>query len=461
MTHQAPLRVLVAGGGVAGLETVLALRALAGRRVTITMLAAEPEFVVRAGTVGEPFDRSLGRTVVLAELAADLDMTLIVGRLRAVEPEAHVAITDRGRLSYDVLVVAAGAVPTEPLPGAVTFRGRTDVGDMRAVVDDLVARRARSVAFALPASLSWSLPLYELALLTSARLIGEQVTDAALTVVTPEPGPLAVFGSAGARAMEDALAQRGIALRTHARAVRVEPGRLILADGTSVAADRVVTVPVLEGPRMEGLPADVRGFVPVDRHGAVRTVEDVYAAGDVTSFPLKQGGLAAQQADAVAEAIAARAGAPVEPEPFHPVIRGLLLTGAEPIYLRAEPGADGRPGAPVVRGIPRAASAGSDRPLWWPPAKVAGRYLAPYLSTARPSRLEQATLADRPAPLRSARVAERRAALELALCLADADAGWGDTASALRALDAAEALEGVLPPEYERKRAQWRAATPH
>ena len=459
MTHPAPLRVLVAGGGVAGLETVLALRALAGRRVAITLLAAEPEFVVRAGAIGEPFDRSLGRRLVLSEVAAEQEATLVVGRLRGVEPAARVAITDLGRLHYDVLVVAAGAVATEALPGAVTFRGGAEVGAMRAVVDDLAAGRARSVAFALPTAMAWSLPLYELALMTSARLVGEQVTEPKLTIVTPEPAPLAVFGTAGARAMEPALAQRGIALRTSARPARVEPGRLILADGSSVEADHVVTLPVLEGPRLDGLPADARGFVPVDRHGAVRGLEDVYAAGDVTTFPLKQGGLAAQQADAVAEAIAARAGAPVTPSPFRPVLRGLLLTGTEPIYLRAEPGAADRTQSVAARGrLPSTAEAASDRPLWWPPAKVAGRYLAPYLATARPSRLETAVLADRPAPLRPARVGERREALELALTLADLDASWGDHASALRALDAAEALEGVLPPGYARKREQWRVA---
>ena len=192
--------------------------------------------------------------------------------------------------------------------------------------------------------------------------------------------------------------------------------------------------------------------------GRVRDLEDVYAAGDVTAFAVKQGGLAAQQAEAVAEAIAARAGAPVDPAPFRPVIRGLLLTGAEPIYLRAELRADGTAGVAAASGLLQPASASSDRPLWWPPAKVAGRYLAPYLATARPSRLEATALTDRPAPAGPAHPSERREALQLALSLADADAAWGDHASALRALEAAESLEGVLPPEYERKREAWRAA---
>ena len=103
--------------------------------------------------------------------------------------------------------------------------------------------------------------------------------------------------------------------------------------------------------------------------GRIKGLEDVYAAGDGTSFPVKQGGLAAQMADAAASAIAEAAGASVEPAPFDPVLRGLLLTGAEPEYLRAELG-----------GGRMYASTAADSPLWWPAGKIAARYLSPYLA---------------------------------------------------------------------------------
>jgi sulfide:quinone oxidoreductase len=94
---------------------------------------------------------------------------------------------------------------------------------------------------------------------------------------------------------------------------------------------------------------------------------DVYAAGDATQFRPKQGGLAAQQADAVAAAIATDLGADTEPMPFRPVLRGLLLTGLTPRYLRSDPAS----GSSLV----------DTEPLWWPPAKIVGRYLAPFLAT--------------------------------------------------------------------------------
>jgi sulfide:quinone oxidoreductase len=114
------------------------------------------------------------------------------------------------------------------------------------------------------------------------------------------------------------------------------------------------------------LPVHVHGFVRTDAHGRLESYDHVYAAGDITSFPLKQGGIAAQQADAAAESIAALAGAAVTPRPFRPALRGLMLTGLSPRYLSAN--------------LLDAHSEVDTEPLWWPPAKVVGRYLAPFLA---------------------------------------------------------------------------------
>ena len=87
---------------------------------------------------------------------------------------------------------------------------------------------------------------------------------------------------------------------------------------------------------MPGLPRDAHGFIPADRHGAVAGLRDVYAVGDVTAFPVKQGSVAAHQADAAAAAISASLGAPVEPAPFEAIIDAVLLTGVTARYLHAD-----------------------------------------------------------------------------------------------------------------------------
>jgi sulfide:quinone oxidoreductase len=149
-------------------------------------------------------------------------------------------------------------------------------------------------------------------------------------------------------------------------AVAADAGEVELADGRRLPAAAVVALPRLRGTRPAGLPHDAEGFVPVDEHGRVAGCDRVFAAGDVTDFPLKQGGLAAQQADAVADAILAAVGYPIVPRPFRPVLRGVLYTDHDPAYLRAPtPGADPEP---------------QSFSLWWPPSKVAGRHLSPYLT---------------------------------------------------------------------------------
>ena len=416
-------------------------------------------------TVAEAFDRAQARVYDLAEILAEQGGgELILDTLADVEARGRIAVTVGGRrISFDALVVATGAVPGVPFPGAFTFGGRDDVPVLRGLLHDLTSGRAGSVALALPSERMWPLPLYELALMTAAHLNEHGAGDVKVTLVTPEEEPLELFGPAATDAVRSLLEARRITVRSSSLPAVARGRVLLLAGGAEVFADRVITLPVLEGPRLAGLPHDQHGFIPVDKFGRVSDAEYVFAAGDVTAFPLKQGGLAAQQADAVAGAIAALAGAAVTPEPFRPVLRGLLLTGGAPLYLRAEPQRLAREAtvaieAPWSHRPSRDASAAAGQALWWPPAKIAGRYLAPYLATARPSPLSSGVLADRvPVPGPPVSDEEQEDALALALLLADCDARWGDYASALNALDAAEALQGALPPEYEAKRHQWHA----
>jgi sulfide:quinone oxidoreductase len=458
-----PPHVVIAGGGVAAVETLLALSELSGQRVELTLLSPQREFLYRPVTVAEAFDRGEARAYALAEIARHCGGRLVWDALERVEADQRVAVTASGeRIPYDVLVVAAGAIAREPLPGALTFRGRGDVAALRALLEDLVAGTARSVALTLPSERAWPLPLYELALMTASHL-RERGAGAEVWLVTPEEEPLELFGPAAADAIEPMLKARGIRLRTSSRPALVRDRALVLAGGGEIHVDRVITLPQLEGPAIPGLPQDKHGFIPVDAHSRVSGLEGVYAVGDITSFPLKQGGLAAQQADAASEAIAAESGVPITPKPFAPVLRGLLMTGGAPLYLRAEPQRLPREATVAVEATPshrttRDASAAAGQPLWWPPAKIAGRYLAPYLATARPQPLASELLTDRTIPGRPVSDDEYEDALELALLLADCDARWGDYRSALQALDAAEALQGTLPPEYEAKRKQWRAA---
>jgi len=358
--------VVVAGAGVAGLETALALQALAPQRVSVELIAPESEFVYRPLAVAEPFQVGEVRRFPLARLVEAAGAELRPGTLAAVDPqEKRAALTDGSSLEYDVLVLAPGAQSLPAVPGALTFRGTpADNEELGRLLERITTRDLQRLVFAVPPGSTWPLPLYELALLTGEYL-AEHLTHAELTLVTPEELPLGLFGTRASEAIALLLEMRGIGLRTATTPLEFEDGVLELAGGGAIAADAVVALPQLEGPRLEGIPQDEHGFVPTDEFGRVAGLTDVYAAGDLVQSPIKQGGVAAQEADAAAEAIAADAGAPVQPSPCRPVLRGLLLTGFVPRYLRHEEG-----GPSFV----------DTQPLWSPPGKIVGRYLSPFLA---------------------------------------------------------------------------------
>ena len=365
-----PFRVLVAGGGVGALEGLLALQDLAGERAEIALLTAGRYLTYRALSVTEPFAAEPPARYEWAPIAADRGVRLITDVVTRVHAEEwRVETRDGSDEPYDALLLAVGARPEPVVPGALTFAGPRDVLAVGEALRALAASGPgrKRVVFVAPSGVGWTLPLYELALLTAH---GARETGAALEVevVTREDAPLGVFGGAASAEVARRLADAGVGVRTTTFATEVADGAVWLELEGPLAADLVIALPRLAGPRLPGLPADEDGFVPVDRYGRVRGAERVWAVGDMTTRPLKQGGLAAQQADVAAADIAAIAGAAVTPLPYEPRLQGVLLTGGEPLYLER------RPTAPPT-------STAGEGFLWWPAHKVAGRRVAPYLES--------------------------------------------------------------------------------
>jgi sulfide:quinone oxidoreductase len=368
-THSDALRVLIAGGGVAALETMMALRALAGDRVDITLLAPGRDFHYRPMAVAEPFTIARARHIALVAVAHDFDTRLVHGELAGVEPADHQAVTLAGeRIDYDALVIACGAQMRPAFAGAITINDRTIGATLRGLVQDVEEGYTREIAFVAPAQPFWPMPLYELALLTAHRAYDMNVS-VDIAIVSPESAPLTALGAGVSTELRKLLRNARISFHGSSLA-ELAHGELTLRPSTvRMRPDRVVAMPLLAGPQITGVASDPHGFIAVSEHGEVRGLHGVYAAGDVTTFPIKHGGIAAQQADVIAAAIAARAGAAIEPEPWVPVIRGAMLTGIGTRYVEAE----------LVDGHD-ARSTFSDVCPWDPPTKIAARHLGPYLA---------------------------------------------------------------------------------
>jgi sulfide:quinone oxidoreductase len=371
-------RVLIAGGGIAGLEAMMAIRDHAGERVEITLVAPDPDFVYKPLIVEEPFSSQPAEQHALAPIAEQLDAQFIQNGVAEVRPEQHsVELADGSSVDYDKLILCIGARPRPAFAGAVPLRTDGTVLPIDSLLRETESSESGVIAFVIPPGRSWPLPVYELALMAQRRARELGIQGVECLVVTPEESPLIIFGRAASDAVSSLLAARGIKVRTAAWVKEAANGELLLApEDERIAVGQMVSLPVLEGPNLAGIPADEEGFIPIDDHARVRGVEDVYAAGDGTNFPIKHGGIGTEEADAAAEHIAASLGAEIVPQPFHPVIRGKLLTGDDSLHMQHDVAGGGGEGT------------ASPDYLWWPPRKVAGRYLSAFLGHQPAGELE-------------------------------------------------------------------------
>jgi sulfide:quinone oxidoreductase len=296
--------------------------------------------------------------------------------LASVDAAAGVATTGSGeRITYDDLVVAVGARARAAFASGITFYGLDDAEAVHGLVQDVEIGAVDSIAFVVPPGVTWPLPLYELALQMAERARSMGVTPA-ISLTTSEDRPLGIFGLQASNAVADLLRDAGVEVHTAVHVRDVQRGTLVGMDGRPMLhAARVITLPLLSGPAVPGLPADPDGFIPTDDWSRVHGLAHVWAVGDGTTFPLKQGGIAAQQADAASTEIAINAGADVESRPFRPELRAKLLTGGRPAYLSEI----------IVGGAGSASSTASDEPLWWPPTKIAAEHLGAWLERAERS----------------------------------------------------------------------------
>jgi sulfide:quinone oxidoreductase len=363
------LRVIIAGGGVAALETVLALDDLAPDRTDVTVLAPNAEFVYRPMTVREPFAYGPAHRYPLAPIIRDAGAKLLADELVWVDPIKQTIHTKGGdSIEYDALMLALGAKASQRYTHALTIDDRRLDETLHGLIQDVEGGYVRSLAFVSPGRMAWPLPLYELALMTAGRAYDMDI-KLSVTIVTPEDAPLAIFGAAVSSAVGELLQKAGIQTMNSAYAEIPAQGQVVINPGDRrLQVDRTIALPELYGPSVRGIPLGEHGFISVDPYCQVPDVGPIYAAGDATAFAVKHGGVASQQADTAAQAIAALAGAPITPEHFDPVIRGMLLTDGKPLYLTAK-----------ITGGHGFSSEITDTPTWSPPSKIAAKYLAPRL----------------------------------------------------------------------------------
>lgn len=372
MVEQSPpagARVVIAGAGMSGIEASLALRDFADGRAAVTIVDPGRRFAIPASATGSAFGIPPSVDLPLGRVVSRTGAALRRSHLVAVDGRRHLALLAGGELlRYDRLIVAVGPRASVTLPLALTFRGHADVEELRGLVGGVVAHAERGgetdLAVVIPEGCGWPLAAYEIALMTREHLVAAGHGGATrVTVITAEPTPLAGFGPLAGAAVVRKLRRMDVEVVPGVDVTRLDWGRIDLSDGTSRSVDRVVALPVMRGPSLAGLPADDAGFVLCGEDGTVAGAPGVHVIGDAGTFPVKRAGIACQQADSVAAAVARDLGMDAEDLPFLPPMPEWVWDGTDGWLLRER-----RP----------AETTGEDT-RWWPVPKMSGRFLAPFL----------------------------------------------------------------------------------
>lgn len=264
-------RVLVVGGGYAGLAAVRAARR-AGARVTLVDASGRHELLPRLAAVAGGTAPTGDAWLPLDQVA---DATLVTGRVRHLDVDDRTAVLADGRtLRYDAAVVTVGAVPRLPsIPGlrqhARVLKTARQALELRAALADaaaLIVLGAGATGAQLAAEARRAHPRLPVTLVEGARTILPQL-DARL--------------SAGAAAL---LERAGVHVRTGVMVERVLPDSAVLADGRVLRG-----LVVWAGPTIPGAPdlvpgaGVVDGRIAVDATLRVEGVPAVFAAGDAAA----------------------------------------------------------------------------------------------------------------------------------------------------------------------------------
>jgi sulfide:quinone oxidoreductase len=363
-------RVVICGGGIAAVEGLLRLRRLVGGAVDVTLIAPNDALRYRPLAVDEPFARRGVRTYPLETIARQTSVEWEKDAVEWLDSGGQVVHTEGGRsIPYDALLLAVGARLVRPFEHVTLFDDANADEAYHGLVQDVEGGYTRSVALVLPEGPAWLLPAYELALMTSERAASMGEEGVGVFVVTPEPAPMAALGEGASRAVAELLERARVRVYPNARPeVPASRHLLVGPEGPELEVGRIVAMPRIEGRAIRNVPASAGGFAPIDELCRVRGLgERVFAAGDMTDFPVKHGGLGAQMADVAAAGIAPLVGDAPAPEPLRPVIRGVLHTGAEPLYLTAR----------MENG--RMESEATTERAWPPDEKVVAEELGPFL----------------------------------------------------------------------------------
>jgi len=384
-------RVVVAGGGFAGLETLFYLRHKLGDRVDLTLVNDQDHFLFKPNTIYIPFGEDPDRyKIPLIRPTQKKNIVFRQGQAVGVDPQNKRLHLQDGELDYDYLVLATGAtMKPQEIPGLATFACTIwtpeEMLKLRHQLKELVARardgQNQDVLFLVPPNNKCSGPLYELVMMVDTWLRRQEVrARVEITWTTYESSFIQAFGPRLHTVVTDEFRERGVEGYTDCLVSEVGPDKVIYHDGSSRHFDLLISFPPYAARQaFEGLPSDSRGFIRVEPDSRrVRLQDRIFAVGDAADFPIKQAFLALLQGDAAAEHIAAEIqGRTVdEKAKFEPMSMCVMEEMNKATFAQVPLRYTGDPEKPVEVDLEDAEhyKVGVS-PLWRPGKKLLGYYL--------------------------------------------------------------------------------------
>lgn len=311
-------RVVVVGGGFAGLETLFYLRHTLGDRVNLTLLSDQDYFLFKPNTIYIPFGADPEQLKVdLNRPTHRKQIDFKVAQAQGIDRDAKKVVTSTGDIAYDYLVVATGAaMRPQEIPGlrdyALTLWTPEEMAGLGKGLQTLVEKAKmgdrQKLLYLVPPNNKCSGPLYELVLMTDTWLERQGVRDQIdMTWSTFEEGYIQAFGPRLNTVVTDEFVERQITGHKGFVVTGVEPGKVYYQNGETLPYDLLVSFPpYIAKERFAGLPLDDRGFIHVEADSRrVKGSDSIFAVGDAADFPIKQAFLALLQGDAAAAHLAA------------------------------------------------------------------------------------------------------------------------------------------------------------
>ncbi len=286
--------VLVLGGGFGGVAAARTLREQLPDDHKITLIDKRDYYMIGFrktwGLLGEaPLAQGQRKLADLQKFGIDV----LHGTIEHIDPAERSVVVDGQLLQGDAMIVALGAeLAVDEVPGfeecALNAYDPAQVEKHAQVIEKFIGGRIVVGVFGLP----YKCPPapYELAILLEEKLHKRGI-PVEITVFTPMPNALPILDGEDCATLDGFMLMRGIRFLPGLSAEKVEPGRVLFSNGSTLDYDLLLGIPGHRAPKVvrdSGLTGSVP-WIPVNGQTLETAFQNVYAIGDVTAVKMGNG----------------------------------------------------------------------------------------------------------------------------------------------------------------------------